>query len=279
LRENAPLRACLEASSIRPALDPRAWLGAPNSIKGPTEVAFHRQSGHNLLVVGQRDEAALAMLGIALLSLAAQHRRGAARFIVLDVTPPGSRPREVLERIVGAIVHPATLAGHADLNGIFAQLADEFEKRTDSEHTATAPAIYLFVHGIQRFKGLRHEDEFSIALDDSSPSASPGKQLNRIICEGPHLGFHAICTCDTLNNANRFFSRKTLSEFGQRVLFQMSPNDSASLIDTPKAAHLGLHRALLQNTQTGILETFRPYALPDSAWIEEAARHLSRLIA
>ena len=59
----------------------------------------------------------------------------------------------------------------------------------------------------------------------------------------------------------------------------MSATDSASLIDTPKAANLGLHRAILQNAQAGTLETFRPYALPDSAWIEEAARDLARLRA
>jgi ABC-type antimicrobial peptide transport system permease subunit len=44
----------------------RAWLGAPNSIKGPTEAVFHRQSGNNMLVVGQREEAALSILGLAL---------------------------------------------------------------------------------------------------------------------------------------------------------------------------------------------------------------------
>jgi S-DNA-T family DNA segregation ATPase FtsK/SpoIIIE len=60
-----------------------------------------------------------------------------------------------------------------------------------------------------------------------------------------------------------------------RVLFQMSANDSASLIDSPKASDLGLHRALFYNEQEGYLETFRPYALPDTEWIEEAARLLS----
>jgi hypothetical protein len=84
-----------------------------------------------------------------------------------------------------------------------------------------------------------------------------------------------VCTCDTVNNAGRFFSRKTLSEFELRVLFQMSANDSASLIDTPKAANLGLHRAILQNAQAGTLETFRPYGLPDDVWIAEAARNLA----
>ena len=71
--------------------------------------------------------------------------------------------------------------------------------------------------------------------------------LNDLICEGTRLGFHVIATCDTYNNVNRFLSRKAFSEFEMRVLFQMSANDSASLIDNPKASMLGLHRALFYN--------------------------------
>jgi len=276
VRENAVLQRVLTAKSIQPATAPRAWLGAPNSIKGPTEVAFHRQSGNNLLILGQRDESALAMLGVALVSLAAQHPRNQARFIVLDASPQDSMHRNFLEKIVGAIPHEITLAGNPELENVFGALAGEFEKRSDSASAAKAPAVYLFINGIQRFKGLRHEDEFSISLDDANAPANPGKSLNRILCEGTQLGFHVICTCDTLNNANRCLSRKALSEFELRVLFQMSATDSASLIDTPKAANLGLHRAILQNAQAGTLETFRPYALPDSAWIEEAARNLAQ---
>jgi len=67
VRENTLLRKLLEAESIKPATAPRIWLGAPNSIKGPTEAVFHRQSGNNLLLVGQRDEATLAILSVALL--------------------------------------------------------------------------------------------------------------------------------------------------------------------------------------------------------------------
>lgn len=62
-----------------------------------------------------------------------------------------------------------------------------------------------------------------------------------------------------------------------RVLFQMSANDSASLIDSGLANNLGLHRAILFNGHEGWLETFRPYALPDAAWLEEAGRQLARL--
>ena len=87
-----------------------------------------------------------------------------------------------------------------------------------------------------------------------------------------------IASCDTYNNVNRFLNRKALSEFEMRVLFQMSANDSASLIDNPKASLLGLHRALFYNSQEGYLETFRPYALPGNEWIEETNRNLARLL-
>ena len=51
-----------------------------------------------------------------------------------------------------------------------------------------------------------------------------------------------------------------------------------SLIDNPKASTLGLHRALYYNEQEGHLETFRPYALPTTEWLEETENHLKRLL-
>lgn len=104
--------------------------------------------------------------------------------------------------------------------------------------------------------------------------ASPGLQLNKLICEGASLGLHVVATCDTYNNVMRMLSRKALSEFEMRVVFQMSASDSASLIESPAANNLGLHRALLYNGQEGWTETFRPYALPEESWLEEVGKKL-----
>ena len=91
-------------------------------------------------------------------------------------------------------------------------------------------------------------------------------QLNELICEGAPLGFHLIASIDSFNNVGRTLSRKSLAEFEMRILFQMSANDSASLIDSPKASALGMHRALFYNEHEGYLETFRPYASPPPGW-------------
>ncbi|MDB6113025.1 MAG: segregation ATPase, FtsK/SpoIIIE family, partial [Pedosphaera sp.] len=276
VRENVALRGLLAAETIKPPVAGRIWLGAPNSIKGPTEAAFQKQSGNNLLIVGQRDDAVMAFISIALVSLAAQYPLGTARFIVLDGTAPGSPQSGMLERVVQTIPHGVTLTKGAELPEIINELAGEMKKRAEGEHPAEAPTTFVFIHGLQKYKKLRYEEDFSFSTETEG-AVNSGAQLNSLICEGASLGFHVIVTCDTYNNVSRFLSRKALSEFEMRVLFQMSANDSASLIDSPKANMLGLHRALFYNEQEGYLEVFRPYAPPDEGWTEAAAKNLARL--
>ena len=276
--ENALLRVLLEAPSVKPTTVGRIWLGAPNSIKGPTEAAFQRQSGNNLLFVGQRDEALLAMLSVGLVSLAAEYPLGTARFILWDGTAPGTSQRAYIDRIVQAIPHPITQAKPGDLGAIMKELGQEMKQRAEAADAEAAPPVFLFIHGLQKYSKLRFEEDFGFSTGDAETEPNPAMVLNNLICEGTRLGFHVIATCDTYNNVNRYLSRKAFSEFEMRVLFQMSANDSASLIDNPKASLLGLHRALFYNAQEGYLETFRPYALPGREWIESAARNLVRLL-
>ena len=85
--------------------------------------------------------------------------------------------------------------------------------------------------------------------------------------DGPAVGVYTIVWCDSLNSVNRSFDRQLLREFGLRVLFQMSSNDSSHLIDSPVASHLGPHVAFFHNEEEGRLEKFRPYAWPTMDWL------------
>lgn len=275
VHDNPVLRSLLAAGSLQATTSPRIFLGAPNSIKGPTEAMFRRQSGNHLLIVGQREESALGMLGIALISLAAQQPKTAARFLVFDCSAPDSAEAKFLERVVAAIPHETRLVHAGDTDEVIATLAAEQQQRTE-DSAAAGPETFLLVHGLQRNKKLRFDEEMSFSLD-AGAGANPGLQFNKLICEGASLGFHVIASCDTYNNVMRFLSRKALSEFEMRVVFQMSANDSASLIESPQANDLGLHRAILFNGQEGWTETFRPYALPEVDWLKEAGERLSKL--
>jgi hypothetical protein len=272
VRENPLLRAALAAPAKVAPNSARVWLGAPNSIKGPTEAVFRRASGSHLLILGQRDEAALAMLGTSLVSLAVQYPKDAARFFVFDCSAPDSVEARFLERTVAMLPQEARLIRPADVDEVMSALAAEQRQRADAPG-AHAAETFLIVHGLHRNKKLRFDEEMSFSLDDSA-AQNPGLLFNKLITEGAGLGFHVIATCDTYNNLMRMLSRKAVSEFEMRVVFQMSANDSASLIESPQANNLGLHRALLWNGQEGWLETFRPYALPDDAWLTEVGAAL-----
>jgi hypothetical protein len=273
VRENLPLHAALQKAAVQIPVQAGVWLGAPNSIKGPTEAVFRRLSGGNLLVVGQNEERTTTILAVALVSLAAQFPKGGASFMVFASTPPGFPQREFLERIVRTVPHETLSASNSNLTEVMAGLAAELKHRAENE--SSGPEIFVLIQGLQNFKKLRQEDEFSFS-SSSSDAPNPAATLLNLITEGPARGIHVIATCDTYNNVSRCLGRKTLSEFEMRVVFQMSASDSASLIDAPAAATLGLNRALFYNDREGSLETFRPYAQPDGGWIEDVARRLGK---
>ena len=120
------------------------------------------------------------------------------------------------------------------------ELGAEMKQRAEAPDPEAAPPIFLFIHGLQKYSKLRYEEDFGFSTARPRRARPiPAVVLNNLVCEGTRLGFHVIATCDTYNNVNRFLSRKAFSEFEMRVLFQMSANDSASLIDNPKASLLG----------------------------------------
>jgi len=276
VRENALLQRALAGEALASGgMPPRVWLGEPNSIKGPTEAVFQRHSGNHLLIIGQQDETALSLLGVSLLALAGQFPVGGVKFVLFHGAAPDSSEGRLIREVLRAVPHEVTEAGNHDLGLVLGGLAEELRSRMDGGvPVAEQVPVFLLVHGLQRFKKLRNEDSFDFSMGDSEAAASPAAQFGELITDGSSYGMHILASIDTFNNINRFMSRKALSEFEMRVVFQMSANDSASLVDSPKAGALGLHRALFYNELEGSLETFRPYGTPDSEWIAEAGRRV-----
>ena len=274
IEDNQELQVQLRDGSSDIPQTVRAWLGAPNSIKGPTNAAFELQSGSNLLVLGQNEEMAFSLVLCSLVSLAAHYPVGGAEFVVVDAIAEHSPQRELLDRVIGLIPQRVRTMEDGSLEALMAKLEETLENRLS---TGDQPLpLFIIVLGLQSFKKLRPEDEFSFSTDDESGEAKPGAVFDRIIREGPVLGMRTLATVDSYNSSQRYLSRKALSEFEMRVLFQMSANDSAALIDSTKASQLGLHRALFYNERKGHLETFRPYALPSNAWLSEVETLLGK---
>jgi hypothetical protein len=213
------------------------------------------------------------MLGYGLLALSGQHRQSGAEFYFLDQSPEGTSEANLLDRVFRCVPTGLHVVRGHELTDNMECLGDELKARLNGERGGNAPPIFVFISGLQKFKKLRQEDDFSFGSGDSS-SSNPAGILAQIINEGSAQGIHLVVTIDTFNNIGRWLSRKALTEFEMRVVFQMSANDSASLIDSPAAGTLGIHRALLYNEQQGSHETFRPYAPPENSWLELAAQQL-----
>ncbi len=249
-----------------------AWLGDAIAIKDPTAIVFRPQSGSNVLIVGQNDEAALAMMMMSTLSIAAQHPPAgsqSARFYLLDGSPVDSALVGQLGRLKDVVPHAVTNVTWRDLPKVFASLAAEVERRRTDAATEDQAPIYIFIYDLQRFRDIRKaDDDFGYTSYDPDKPVPPSKLFGDLLREGPPVGVHTIVWCDSVNNMNRTFDRQAMKEFENRILFQMSANDSSTLIDTPAASKLGENRALYFSEEENRIEKFRPYGVPELAWLE-----------
>jgi hypothetical protein len=237
-----------------------AWVGEAIAIKDPTLAVFRRQTSSNLLLLGQHDEAALGILSTALVGLATQH--GSGRFYVLDGTTADSTLAGILKRVTEALPQESRVGGWREVPAFLTELTEEVERRQKT-HDGEFPEFYLFLYGLHRFRDLRkQEDDFGFSRRGEE-KVNPAKLLDTLLKEGPGVGVHVLMWCDSLNNFNRALERAALREFEMRVLFQMSANDSSTLIDSPVASKLGMNRALF-------------YSLPSEEWLAEVKDLLAR---
>ena len=276
ITENRQLAECLEREvQAAEVSTPRIWLGAPVTMKDPTAVVLRRQSGANVLIVGQRDEVAMNLMTAAIVGLAAQLPRRSVQFVILDGSPPGSPHAGAFARVTSVLPHTCRLVPRRNVEEVIAELAEEAEKR-EQANQHDAPTVILAIYGLQQYRVLRRrEDAFGLSLDDKAePRADV--QFSELLREGPSVGIHVLAWADTLSTLERTVDRQTLREFDHRVLFQMSAADSSNLVDSPIANQLGLHRALLYSEEQGGLEKFRPYDALRDDWLAHIRRKLTR---
>ena len=103
----------------------------------------------------------------------------------------------------------------------------------------------------------------------------PSKLFGDILRDGPPVGIHTMVWCDSVNNLNRTLDRQGMKEFENRILFQMSSNDSSTMIDTPAASKLGENRALYYSEEENRIEKFRPYGLPEAEWLDQVKQRFA----
>ena len=185
-----------------------AWLGEPIAIRDAVFANFRRQSGSNLLIVGQQDEAALGMMSVALIGLAAQSLNPSIS--MLDFGATDSANADYFDRLAKHVPHTIKVGRRRQLPDIINELATEVQRRIDADE-ANVSSRFLFVYGLQRARDLRQDDNFMPSFDSTQPVApNPAQQFATILREGPDVGIHTLVYCDTLTNLNRNLDRKSV---------------------------------------------------------------------
>ena len=232
--KNPLLNRLLEATEWPEA--PRAdyaWLGDAIAIKDPTAIVFRPQSGSNVLIVGQNDEAALAMMMMAAL----EHRRAASpgRSPGVPFLPPGRQPgrfRRCPASSAGSRTSCRTRSPTSP-GATWPRRTPSWPRRSSAARRAPSDdqaPIYIFIYDIQRFRDMRKsDDDFGYSRYDEDKPVPPSKLFGDVLRDGPPVGIHTIIWCDSVNNMNRTLDRQGMKEFENRILFQMSANDSSTL--------------------------------------------------
>jgi hypothetical protein len=275
-RKNPALLEHLNAPKYVPSnAAPVTWLGDPVAIKSPTAIAFRRQSGANILIIGQAEESSQAIVALAMVNLAAQLSPKSASFYLLDGTPADQPGYGYLAGVAASLPHQTRVVDYRAVPDAIHELAQELERR-QSDDSATPPSIFIFIFGLQRYRALRKsEDSFSFSASDEEKKADPSKEFADLLREGPANGIHMVGWIDTATALERSIDRGSMKELDNRILFQMSATDSSNLIDSPAANKLGANRALAYSEEQGSMEKFRPYAVPDAKWLAEVKAKLA----
>ncbi|MGD0390087.1 MAG: FtsK/SpoIIIE domain-containing protein, partial [Tepidisphaeraceae bacterium] len=254
---------------------PMIWVGDPVAIKAPTAIPFRRQSGANVLIVGQNEESALAISALSMIGLAAQLSPTSASFYLLDGTPADAQNHGYLASVAAALPHRTKNVDYRAVPQAIHEIALELARRQANE-SSNPPSIFIVVFGLQRYRALRKSEEsFNFSSSEGEKGPDPGKEFADVMRDGPANGIHILAWIDTATALERAVDRASMRELDNRILFQMSATDSSNLIDSPAANKLGANRAMAYSEEQGSMEKFRPYALPNEKWLAEVKATLA----
>lgn len=231
------------------------YLGESTEINPPHTTTCLRQQGRsNLIIIGQNEKTAYSLLSAISLSLAAKQHPENCQIFVVDFSRSDDHWASIFPRLKSILPHSINLGRPRD----FLKTIGEIKEIVDCRIEVGEPGekeVFLILAGLHRARELRDTDQYG----------SPGEasRIVSTICrEGPDLGVHVICWCDTYGNFIRVLERRTISEFDIRVAMQMGEDDSNQYIESSKAITLGQNRAFLYDADhIGHIEKFRPYEL------------------
>jgi S-DNA-T family DNA segregation ATPase FtsK/SpoIIIE len=234
-------------ASLPPRADVSAMLriGRPVSLAPCLELRLAREGSRNVLVVGRNEVLATGMVVASLEDLAGI----ADSQVEVEVFDFGAR-----DGIVSSVAERLgyRLRRRAEFAGGLTEIKAVIESRMDGD--SDQQTIVVLLNALTKARDLDPEDY------DEAAQRLAG-DLQSIVRDGPEVGVHVLAVCDSVANLTRRIDRRIQREFGIRIAFAMSSEDSQQLLDSEAAVTLEDREAVLVDLDASQTTKFQPLAL------------------
>lgn len=231
-------------------------VGESMQIKDPAVIELSRKPLFgNVLMLAEKEEPLHALWLNCIAAACTALPAYAGHFYTVDLVGRNSEGRGLVQgfaRMPQDFRFATTSATAAPfLEEIAAVVAER--KETVRQGAEPGGPIFLAIFALESFGDVRAADRYS--------KPKPREQLEAILKDGPAVGVHAIIAGQSLLKGTVI----TPDEFGTRVCFQVTDEDSRGMFETDVATKLGSDdakvRAVLWRKDAGLnrIEKFKPY--------------------
>jgi hypothetical protein len=261
--------------------------------KEPLSIPIYKKdSGNNLLVVGNREERdgeaernALRIIIISLLSLTEYYKKNGKACKIFIINRLNTDNEEInMLKSFSEYSYCQFLDDRESVEKTFAELL----QRIDSEDHQQADT-FLYILGTQSFRDLKNNRKFK--LSDGNSSVEPNSNdwfsggtgnaleisyldcLEKILDNGAYCGVHIVLQVDKTSNLFLKDSYNAKALFSYMVLLGMPEQDARTLTKTELPTdelptEKERLKAIFFNDDTSKCITFVPFALPSKEYVE-----------
>ena len=268
LLDNTLTKKCLQ---IKKPTELPATLQIPlGNAVGPKEdlsIRFARERYSNLVMLGGDPKELHELFRSILLGIYIQQTAAMADFYLVDLTFADLPFVNVL-RSFQSMPHGFQFAPNSQLGcDLIAEIHQRLQERKETARGGGKDdkSIFLAIFGAENFSDLRGADKFT--------KTETRKRLDEILKDGPSVGIHVVVATQTLAKGEILGA----DDFGARICFQISEDDSRALLDSDAGTKLRPDRAIFRRREWphGRVDKFKPYLEITAEQISETGDRLT----
>lgn len=247
-----------------------AWVGQQFNVRGQAAVVLRRDMGDNVLVVGNVNAVRYATLASLITSYALNGGPSRTEFAIIDRSIADSEWSRVLKSVVDIVLEPNKFSytytrESRNVEALITSTAEEVARRRglDEEEVLTLPSKIVVMTELDTVEAMcRVTDSYG-----GTNNSTLGDLLSKITREGPSVGVHVVLSFGNVRAMTKVIDeRRGMDVFQHRIAFQMSEEESHTLIRSRRASQLQVDGpvpicALYTNLESDQTTKFKPFSI------------------